>query len=403
MTPESSPMRRPDARGRFEAPVPNDLELGDSVRESKAQRENDDSEAKVVKEGGVLPLSEFRNITRPKVISLALIFAGAQVVQELVSEAIFTQYVVRRETYEVAMIYSCFQQLGTVVVALLIMAWAKSGKNSDRDAKPQRDPNATPSWPIIALLAILIFASTALPNWAVEYVYFPAKVVAKSTKLVPTMFVSVLMGNSKRFTMVDYCSAILLCLGSAGFALNSGRVEVDEKGVEKLRENLWFGLLLLTTASFADALVPNLQQKVMKAGASAEMVALRVNSIGAAWVFVFLFVSGAVYEWAFTIFAQTPELFILMLTGSATLGIAVLAYTMLIREAGSVVAVAIATARKVLTLTLSYVVFPGDGKTFGMSHAISALAVALGMALGPLYERWRVWRIQNGEPDYARI
>ena len=52
-----------------------------------------------------------------------------------------------------------------------------------------------------------------------------------------------------------------------------------------------------------------------------------------------------------------------MISGAFLLGIAVLAYTILIREAGSVVAVAIATARKVLTLTLSYVVFPGAGKT----------------------------------------
>jgi len=85
----------------------------------------------------------------------------------------------------------------------------------------------------------------------------------------------------------------------------------------------------------------------------------------------------------------------------------VLSYTMLIKEAGSVVAVAIATARKVLTLTLSYLVFPGDGKTFGQSHLVSAIAVALGMALGPMYERFRAYRNSQkqgeNQPEYSRV
>jgi adenosine 3'-phospho 5'-phosphosulfate transporter B3 len=262
----------------------------------------------------------------------------------------------------------------------------------------------------MALLAMLVFATTALPNWAVQFVYFPAKVVAKSTKLVPTMIVAVLMGNSNKFSRVDYASAVLLIFGSAGFALNSGIVDVDDQGVETVRPSWWIGLVLLTISSFADALVPNLQQSVMRAGASAEQVALRVNVLGAGWIFFALTVTGAIASWI-PIFFEQPEIFGLMLVGSLTLGLAVVAFTLLIKEAGSVVAVAVATARKVATLTLSYLVFPGGGKKFGTSHALSALAVFVGMGLGPALDRFEVWRmsrrgrtdVASGDIQYTRV
>lgn len=331
--------------------------------------------------------SEFFSLARPKVLFLAAVFAGTQLLQELIAESIFTQYKVAH-TYEMAMMYSCFQQMGTVTVALMVMIYSCDFFNDQ--AKNEQSSHTPPSWLLMSILAILVFASTALPNWAVEFVYFPAKVVAKSTKLVPTMIVSVIMGNSKKFSSLDYVSALLLCGGAVGFALHSVRVDVDEeKGVDDAQENALFGLLLLTIASFADALVPNLQQLVMKSGASAEQVALRVNIVGTTWLSLFLLVSGSLQEWVLKIFVEQHELFLLMSSGAACSGVAVLAYTMLIQEAGSVVAVAVATARKVLTLALSYIVFPGDGKTFGVEHLVSALAVALGMALGPLYERYR--------------
>jgi len=359
-----------------------------STEETTPLKANSEHKKEEMVNAPVLGASEFKNLTRPKVISLALIFAGLQLIQELITDALFTQYTIRRETYEIAMLYSCFQQMGTVLVALALTRYHQA----TADVNQKQPENVAPSWPSMMLLALLVFASTALPNFAVEFVYFPAKVVAKSTKLVPTMIVSVLMGNSKKFSFIDYTSAMLLCSGAVGFALNSGRVDVNDDGIETVREHMYVGLMFLAIASFADALVPNLQQSAMKAGASAEQVAFRVNSVGAAWVFVFLFFSGALQVWFFELFFEEPVLLVLMIGGAASLGIAVLAYTMLIREAGSVVAVAIATARKVLTLTLSYVVFPGRGKTFGAAHAISAIAVAVGMALGPISERIRSYK-----------
>merc|ERR1712124_101364 len=74
-----------------------------------------------------------------------------------------------------------------------------------------------------ALLSFLILCGTGLANIAIGYVQYPVKVVFKSSKLVPVMIVSVIMGNSKPFRWKEYVGAVLICLGTAGFAWKPGK------------------------------------------------------------------------------------------------------------------------------------------------------------------------------------
>jgi hypothetical protein len=83
---------------------------------------------------------------------------------------------------------------------------------------------------------VLFFASSALPNVALMYVEYPAKVVSKMAGLVPTMIVSLLMGNSSKFGGADYASAVLLVCGAVTFALNSYR-DTASSEVSHLRMN----------------------------------------------------------------------------------------------------------------------------------------------------------------------
>jgi hypothetical protein len=66
-----------------------------------------------------------------------------------------------------------------------------------------------------------------------------------------------------------------------------------------------------------------------------------------------------------------------------------------LKEAGSVLVMAVSTARRVLTIVLSYVVFPGQGKTFSVGHLASALAVILGLVLGPAWASYTRHRAAN--------
>ena len=74
-----------------------------------------------------------------------------------------------------------------------------------------------------------------------------------------------------------------------------------------------------------------------------------------------------------------PHFLLLHLSVGVGLGTAVLSYTELIRRSGPAVAVAVATLRKVVTVVLSYILFP---KPMSSVHAISAGLVMGGLLVG---------------------
>lgn len=239
-------------------------------------------------------------------------------------------------------------------------------------------------------LSLLVFGATALATRSLRYVAYPTKVVFKSAKLVPTMIVSTFVhrggsegssstsSSSPKYGPWDYFSAVLLCLGTAGYSLRPGNGgDSDDDG----RRDSLYGVALLTVSVFCDALVPNLQQRLMATGGagagslSAAAVMLNVNAVGFAGLSACMALDGSLITVARTAIAHPLLSRDLVLIGMG-LSAAVLAYTRLIRASGSVAAVVVATSRKVVTVALSYVVFPN--KPFTSTHVVSGLLVLAG-------------------------
>jgi len=271
-------------------------------------------------------------------------------------------------------------------------------------------------------------------------VTYVTKVVFKSAKLIPTMIVGVLLDRrasrvGQKYTAYEYASAVLLCIGAIGFCispsdLKGGDEENKEDATEDLKlGNHWIGISLLATSVVCDALVPNIQQQLMKGtavrkvrpqslssskdsdvedtddeiekemknlldtddlhaanqkqrettkGVSSQALLVNTNSIG----FTLLVLSTILVNRSFlSIISQLvthPHFLIMHVSVGMGLGTAVLAYTELIRRSGPAVAVAVATLRKVVTILLSYIIFP---KPMTGVHAISAGLVISGLGL----------------------
>lgn len=77
----------------------------------------------------------------------------------------------------------------------------------------------------------------------------------KSAKLIPTMLVATVV-NQQQYDTRDYASASLLVIGAAGFAYDAGKTGDASGGAG-------YGIALLTVSIFCDALVPNVQQRLM--------------------------------------------------------------------------------------------------------------------------------------------
>jgi len=298
-------------------------------------------------------------------------------------------------------------------------------------------------WIYIKLSAI-VYGATACATMSLGYdgVTYVTKVVFKSAKLIPTMVVGVILDRranrvGKKYTAYEYASAVLLCIGAIGFCISPTDLKDNDNSQENTEDatedvtlgSHWIGISLLATSVVCDALVPNIQQQLMKGttvrrvrpqslpstkdsdvddsdeeiekemknlidtddlhaanqkqketksdGISSQALLVNTNSIG----FTLLVLSTIVGRSFLSIFSYLvihPHFLILHVSVGMGLGTAVLAYTELIRRSGPAVAVAVATLRKVVTILLSYIIFP---KPMTGLHAISAGLVVLGLGL----------------------
>lgn len=120
-----------------------------------------------------------------------------------------------------------------------------------------------PLWPL-ARISALVFASLVSGNVALRWVSFPVKVIVKSCKLLPTMALGSLLLH-KSYTVWDHAAALLLCCGLVGFTLAShGSAAREPSGGEEEQQTSWVGLALLMLAVCCDAVQVLLQERMMR-------------------------------------------------------------------------------------------------------------------------------------------
>ena len=312
-------------------------------------------------------------------------------------------------------------------------------------------------------LSAVVYGATALATMSLAYsgVTYVTKVVFKSAKLIPTMIVGVIMdaraikaGNKnvkrKHYSVWDYGSALLLCVGAAGFCMSpksdddtSSNIMEDTKSDEMMESVTntqgphWIGISLLIGSVFCDAFVTNLSEQLMQQGTMGRTKAINRKDSGdedddeevemksllssnnadtnnshyehsqsqtqkkeglssASLMvntnsigFMLLFLSTVISSQLVpivTFMAMHPHFLMLHLVVGCGLGTAVLAYTELIKSSGQAFAVAVATLRKVATVILSYMIFP---KAMTMTHFASSCLVLAGIVVGFIGKRRR--------------
>ena len=243
-------------------------------------------------------------------------------------------------------------------------------------------------------LSFLVFGATCLATQSLKYVSYPTKVIFKSAKLIPTMLISTLFYKNKKYTSLEYFSAFLICLGAAGYSYNGGGGGGSTSG----NDTSYFGVGLLSVSILCDAIVPNVQKQLMtvslprttsgvesgiSGGLSAQAVMINTNAVGFGILLVCMLVSGSLSDAVSAAMLQ-PKLLLYLVSVGFGLSSAVLAYTTLIKSTSPVVAVAVATLRKVATIMLSYIFFP---KSISGIQVIAGVMVLVGVFLSTFCRR----------------
>jgi len=221
-------------------------------------------------------------------------------------------------------------------------------------------------------LALCLATSQGTGSAALNYVHYPVKVAFKSSKLVPTMIFGILL-TRKTFSFLEYGAALLMCCSLAGLSLADRRASSDAEA-----ENLPLGVMLLMTAVFADALVPNLQEKCLKElKYPVGRMIVYSNAGCAALVLLYCSATGELtmaLKWC----ASNTEGSAFLFLQACTSYLGLRCYLVVVKELSGVAGVVTTSLRKVVTLILSFLLFE---KPFTQGHAWSFVVLFAGVGL----------------------
>ncbi|XP_047651257.1 adenosine 3'-phospho 5'-phosphosulfate transporter 2 isoform X2 [Phacochoerus africanus] len=188
------------------------------------------------------------------------------------------------------------------------------------------------------IIAFLTVGTMGLSNTSLGYLNYPTQVIFKCCKLIPVMLGGVFI-QGKRYNVADVSAALCMSLGLIWFTLADSTVAPNF--------NLT-GVILISLALCADAVIGNVQEKAMKLHNASNSEMNPVRTYGYAFLF--------------------------SLTGYFGISF-VLA---LIKIFGALLAVTVTTGRKAMTIVLSFIFF---AKPFTFQYVWSGLLVVLGIFL----------------------
>ncbi|XP_012364650.1 adenosine 3'-phospho 5'-phosphosulfate transporter 2 isoform X1 [Nomascus leucogenys] len=219
------------------------------------------------------------------------------------------------------------------------------------------------------IIAFLTVGTMGLSNTSLGYLNYPTQVIFKCCKLIPVMLGGVFI-QGKRYNVADVSAAICMSLGLIWFTLADSTIAPNF--------NLT-GVVLISLALCADAVIGNVQEKAMKLhnASNSEMV-LYSYSIGFVYILLGLTCTSGLGP-AVTFCAKNPVrtygyAFLFSLTGYFGISF-VLA---LIKIFGALIAVTVTTGRKAMTIVLSFIFF---AKPFTFQYVWSGSLVVLGIFL----------------------
>ena len=226
------------------------------------------------------------------------------------------------------------------------------------------------------LLAFLTVSTMGLSNYSLGFLNYPTQVIFKCCKLIPVMIGGVLIQN-KKYVCLDYLACILMSFGLSWFILADSEVQAEFN---------FYGVVVISLALCADAVIGNVQEKNIKQySAPNSEVVLFSYAIGFVYIFFGLVVTGNFVP-GFMYYLQDPVqkygyTMLFAFTGYAGITFVLI----LIRAFGALTAVTVTTCRKGVTMILSFMLF---SKPFTIQYVWSGVIVLLGIGVN-VYQKNR--------------
>mmetsp|Transcript_26940 Transcript_26940/g.31337 ORF Transcript_26940/g.31337 Transcript_26940/m.31337 type:complete len:419 (-) Transcript_26940:181-1437(-) len=232
-----------------------------------------------------------------------------------------------------------------------------------------------------SLLTMCLMTSSGCSNMSLNYINFPTKVMFRSSKLIPTMILATII-NRHIFKSIEYACAFAISLGLIIFTVADWHLAPSFHPI---------GLVLVSVSVFADAVLPNAQEKLFHLGSSRLEVTIYTNFFTLI-VMTFSTVLSGDFMNVMRLACTNSTLTLYMIIYTSISYVAVSTFMIIVKKYGGVTAVLLGTSRKAMTLILSFVFFP---KAFSVYYVIGACLVLGGLLVGSLAKQWSKKKTKN--------
>eukprot|EP01121_Diplochlamys_sp_Union-15-3_P022244 TRINITY_DN9407_c0_g1_i4.p1 TRINITY_DN9407_c0_g1~~TRINITY_DN9407_c0_g1_i4.p1 ORF type:complete len:330 (+),score=16.35 TRINITY_DN9407_c0_g1_i4:35-1024(+) len=215
------------------------------------------------------------------------------------------------------------------------------------------------------LLGLCFMLSRVLTNVGIDFLNYPIQVIFKSAKVILVMVTGTFVLR-KIYSIWEYLSAFMLVVGVILFTLANVVISPSYTGI---------GIVLLLLALISDSVLGNLQEKMMKnENVSQNELLFYMNFASSLLCLAGMLMTGYFFVAinTLTTHQNNKEIWINLIICGILDYIVIHTIATLVKRFGAVTTTMVTSCRKVVTIVLSFYLFP---KPFTMQHVFGAVLV----------------------------
>ncbi|XP_074273197.1 UDP-galactose/UDP-glucose transporter 2-like [Silene latifolia] len=240
-------------------------------------------------------------------------------------------------------------------------------------------------WKTYVKLSAVLMGSHGLTKGSLAWLNYPAQIMFKSTKVLPVMIMGAFIpGLRRKYPPHEYISAILLVVGLILFTLADAQTSPNFSIV---------GVIMITGALVMDSFLGNVQEAIFTMNPETTQMEMLFCStvVGLPMLIPPMVLTGELFR-AWTSCSQHPYVYGVLVFEAMATFIGQVSVLSLIALFGAATTAMVTTARKAVTLLLSYLIFT---KPLTEQHGTGLILIGMGIALKLLPD--------NNKPPQRRV
>ncbi|KAH7841053.1 hypothetical protein Vadar_025001 [Vaccinium darrowii] len=226
-------------------------------------------------------------------------------------------------------------------------------------------------WTTYVKLSAVLMGSNGLTKGSLAFLNYPAQIMFKSTKVLPVMVMGAFIpGLRRKYPPREYLSAVLLVVGLILFTLADAQTSPNFSLI---------GVIMVSGALVMDAFLGNLQEAIFTMNPETTQMEMLFWStlVGMPFLLPPMFLTGEFNE-AWNSCYQHPYVYGVLVFEAIATFVGQVSVLSLIAVFGAATTAMVTTARKAVTLLLSYLIFT---KPLTVQHVGGLLLLSLGIGM----------------------